>query len=76
MPLSYIKQSFLLEVVLNEEEVLLNEKEAAEFLTIKYITLSTWRRKGKGPPFVMVGTCVRYLKSTLLKWIKEREYDE
>lgn len=52
------------------EDEVLKEKEAAEFLRIKYSTLAKMRREGNGPPYYWVGGSVRYLKSTLIEWLK------
>jgi hypothetical protein len=39
---------------------LLNEKQAADLLTVKLGTLRRWRWAGKGPRFVKLGSAVRY----------------
>ena len=38
-----------------DENRLLNEKQASEFLQLKPQTLQGWRQKGDGPPFVKIG---------------------
>ena len=39
---------------------LLNEREAAQFLTLKVATLRRWRWSGSGPAFIKLGGAVRY----------------
>jgi predicted DNA-binding transcriptional regulator AlpA len=39
---------------------LLNEHRAAEFLGLKVSTLRRWRWAGRGPPFIKLGSAVRY----------------
>jgi hypothetical protein len=52
------------------ERVLLNQEQAACLLSLtNHRTLSEWRRLKKGPPFVMVGRCVRYQREALMAWI-------
>lgn len=52
---------------------LLDEKQAAEVLTVEPGTLSVWRSTGRySIPFVKVGRRVRYRRSDLLAWLKSR----
>lgn len=53
----------------------MTEAQAAEFMKIKRITISTWRRKGSGPPYVKTGHNVRYLKASILRWLREQELE-
>lgn len=52
---------------------LLDEKQAAEVLTVEPGTLSVWRSTGRYKiPFVKVGRRVRYRRSDLLTWLLSR----
>lgn len=52
---------------------LLDEKQAAEVLTVEPGTLSVWRSTGRYKiPFVKVGRRVRYRRSDLLAWLESR----
>jgi hypothetical protein len=48
-----------------EKPILFNEKDAAEYLTLKYKTLQFWRWKGKGPKYLKLGASIRYSKRDL-----------
>lgn len=49
----------------------LNEKEAAEVLTVKPATLAYWRMKRKGPAFYKYEGSIRYNKDDLTDFIKK-----
>jgi len=52
---------------------LLDEIEAAQYLTLAPGTLSVWRSTGRYKiPFVKVGRRVRYRRSDLLAWLESR----
>jgi predicted DNA-binding transcriptional regulator AlpA len=52
---------------------LLRDEEAADFLGIKRRTLSDWRLRRCGPPYVRISNrCVRYAQNDLEFWIKGR----
>jgi excisionase family DNA binding protein len=52
---------------------LMDETEAADFLSISTGTLSVWRSTGRyAIPFVKVGRRVRYRRSDLEAWLKSR----
>ena len=52
---------------------LLDEKQAAEILSVTPGTLSVWRSTGRHSlPFVKIGNCVRYSRSALQAWIESR----
>ena len=52
---------------------LLNEKQAAEHLTVSPGTLSVWRSTGRyNLPFVKVGRMVRYRLTDLDAWLEAR----
>ena len=40
--------------------VLLDEAQAARILRVSRRTLQNWRQRGGGPPYVKLGTVVRY----------------
>ena len=55
------------------ENNLLDEKQAAEFLTVKPETLSVWRSTGRYKiPFVKIGRRVRYRRADLDAWLESR----
>lgn len=55
------------------EQNLLDEKQAAEFLTCEPGTLSVWRSTGRYQiPFVKVGRRVRYKRADLEAWLESR----
>ena len=43
-----------------DDDRMLNEREAAEFLGVKRQTMSTWRMNGTGPAYSKFGRIVRY----------------
>ncbi len=49
---------------------LLNESEAAEFLSLAPKTLARWRWSGKPPPFLKIGGAVRYDPAVLQEFIE------
>jgi hypothetical protein len=53
--------------------VLMNENEAAKFLTLKPATLRHWRINRKGPQFYRVGGAIRYSKSALEEFLKSSQ---
>ncbi|QEN87723.1 helix-turn-helix domain-containing protein [Labrys sp. KNU-23] len=54
------------------DDRLLNEIEAAMLLSLSHRTLQCWRSRGDGPPFLRLGTAVRYRRSELDAWLSER----
>jgi excisionase family DNA binding protein len=55
---------------------LLDEKQAAEHLTVSPGTLSVWRSTGRyNLPFVKVGRMVRYRLSDLDAWLDARAHE-
>lgn len=48
-------------------------REASEFLNVSQATLSRWRRKKVGPPFLQVGGVYRYTPATVRVWVSEQE---
>lgn len=57
---------------------LLDNEQTAALLGIKPNTLEVWRHKGKGPPFVKLGTApqapVRYRRAEVVAWVEQRLY--
>lgn len=45
---------------------------AAEYLDLGVSTLNRWRGTGEGPPFVKIGSRVRYRRADLDAWLKQR----
>jgi excisionase family DNA binding protein len=55
------------------DDQLLDQKQAAERLTVSPGTLAVWRCTGRyNLPFVKVGRVVRYRSSDLDAWLNER----
>jgi phage terminase Nu1 subunit (DNA packaging protein) len=52
-----------------DDDALLNEVQAAEFLDLSIRTLQAWRVRSAGPPFVKAGRAVRYRRRDLIDWI-------
>lgn len=56
-----------------KKNVLLDEKQAAEHLTLSPGTLQVWRSTGRySLPFIKVGRSVRYRLDDLNEWLAER----
>lgn len=52
---------------------LLDEKQAAAFLTVSPGTLSVWRSTGRYQiPFIKIGRAVRYRRADLTAWMESR----
>lgn len=51
----------------------LTAKEASRLLGFAPKTLANWRTAGGGPPYVAVGRSIRYMESSTLKWLHDRE---
>jgi predicted DNA-binding transcriptional regulator AlpA len=62
--------------VLNDEtnqNLVVNEREAASILCYSVRALQNWRHRGGGPDFVKVSSrSVRYRRTDLDKWITDR----
>ena len=56
----------------NPASALLNEREAADFLSLSYRTLQAWRVRGGGPQFIKLGSNVRYRPADLDAWLAAR----
>jgi excisionase family DNA binding protein len=54
----------------SDDETLLTPAEAAKYLKISLSWLAKGRMRGEGPPFVRLGRSIRYLRSSLVDWMK------
>lgn len=55
-----------------DNDGLLTEAQAADYLKLSIRTLQAWRIRSVGPAFVRVGRAVRYRRYDLLVWIKQQ----
>lgn len=63
----------LADVILPKNPDLVDEREAAEILSVSPGTLSVWRSTGRyALPFVKIGRNVRYSRATLDSWLSGR----
>jgi hypothetical protein len=52
---------------------MLTEQEAAKFIRVTVHALRAWRwRKEPGPPYLKLGSCVRYRQQDLEKYLESR----
>jgi len=51
---------------------LLDESTVAQKLGVKPDTLPAWRHRRQGPPYVKIGSLVRYRDDQLHAWIEAR----
>jgi hypothetical protein len=58
----------------NEDYVILNVEEAADFLRVTRSTLDHYRCVGRGPVYRKHGTRVFYTRESLIKWSESREF--
>ncbi len=56
----------------NNDDGLLTEAQAADYLKLSIRTLQAWRGRGAGPLFVRAGRAVRYTRQDLSDWIKKQ----
>jgi predicted DNA-binding transcriptional regulator AlpA len=54
------------------DEPLVSENEAAAVLHVKPPTLTAWRNRGQGPAYVKVGRLVFYRLSDIKQWLEGR----
>lgn len=52
---------------------ILTPKQVGDLLAVSGRTLEMWRRNGKGPAFSKEGRCVRYLRSDIDQWMRDRK---
>lgn len=55
------------------EEILTEETVAKEYLHLSVKTLANRRAEGKNHPPFIPGRPVKYLKSSVLEWLRERQ---
>ena len=55
-----------------EQERMLTDEQAAEFLGMAKQTLRNWRTFGRGPDYLKMGRSVRYKLSSLQRFTDER----
>jgi hypothetical protein len=53
-----------------DNDALLTEGDAADFLRLSVRTLQAWRIRVTGPAFVQVGRAIRYRRRDLIVWIE------
>ena len=53
--------------------VLLTPKEAAKMLKISPSWLAKARMRGDGPPYIPVGSAIRYAEAALQQWVKSQQ---
>lgn len=53
-----------------DQDALLAEVQAADFLNLSSRTLQAWRCKGLGPSFVRAGRAIRYRRRDLVAWVE------
>ena len=58
--------------VIDLDEPLVPEKEAAVVLHVKPQTLTAWRNRREGPPYVKVGRLIFYRPSHIKQWLESR----
>jgi hypothetical protein len=61
-----------------ELDDLLNNEQTSNLLGIKKNTLEIWRSKGKGPPFIKLGSHpsspIRYQRSRVMDWLAQNTH--
>lgn len=55
---------------------LLLEKEVAELLQVSEEMLKYHRKRNTGPPYIKVGTLIRYKQEDIEKWLEERRVEK
>jgi predicted DNA-binding transcriptional regulator AlpA len=53
-----------------DDDALLNEMQAAHFLSLSVRTLQAWRLRSAGPRIVRAGRAIRYRRRDLIAWIE------
>ena len=54
------------------DEPLISPEETAADLHVKPQTLTAWRNRDQGPPYVKVGRLIRYYRSLNRQWLETR----
>ena len=57
---------------MTKKNELLNPPSAAVYLAVAISSLAKWRVTGEGPPFIKIGSSVRYRTADLETWIEGR----
>jgi Helix-turn-helix domain len=57
---------------IGDDDLVFNTQELAEYLNVSHQWLSLARRGGFGPPFMKIGTMVRYRLGDVRDWLRER----
>lgn len=52
--------------------VWLNERDVAEQLGVALRTVTNWRSRGQGPPYVKMNRGVKYRQTDLDAWVESR----
>ncbi len=69
MEVSSRKTTAILAEDRRDYDALLNEVQAAQFLSLSIRTLQAWRLKSVGPRIVRAGRAIRYRRRDLIDWI-------
>jgi hypothetical protein len=56
---------------MSEGTILLDPRTTAAHLGVKPGTLAKWRVAGGGPPFLKIGSRIRYSRADLERWLDE-----
>ena len=57
----------------DEQQVVMTEKQVAEYLNLTPRALQDWRYRGCGPAFIRISArCIRYRRSDIDKWLADR----
>ncbi len=60
-------------ILINNDQILKTEREAADFLGLTARCLQAWRYRGGGTKFVRISSrCIRYRQSDLREWTEAR----
>lgn len=59
----------------NDKNSAISESELARRTAVSTAVLRKWRREGKGPRFLRLGRCVRYLIADVDSWLCSRAFD-
>jgi len=54
-------------------EEFITPEQLAQLLGKKLRTINWWREDKQGPPYTLVGKTVLYKKSSVMRWLTERE---
>lgn len=57
-----------------KEEKLIDENQLAELTGLAVRTLQAWRYRGDGPPYMKLGSAVRYRLSDVEEWLEKNTF--